>query len=282
VVTGANVGVGLETARGLAREGLGVVMGSRDREKGEAAVADVRRSTGNERVELLVIDLASLASVRRAAAELHARHGRIDVLVNNAGVIMNERRTTEDGFEATFGVNHLGHFLFTCSLLDMLEAGAPSRIVNVSSAVHARSGGLDFDDLMRERRPYAAFAAYMDSKLANVLFTRELARRYADRGVVAHALHPGVVGTRFGGDGDMGKLWSIYYAIGTPFMLSPAKGARTSLHVALSKEAGETNGLYWAKSKVAKTSRAAQDDEAARRLWDVSEKLVGPCEAAGS
>lgn len=279
VVTGANTGVGLETARGLAREGFSVVMCARDGDKGRAAVEDVRHSTGNARVTLLALDLGSLASVRAAADELHARHDRIDVLVNNAGVIMGERRLTEDGFEATFGVNHLGHFLFTRLVLDLLKsavaAAGEARVVNVSSSVHRQSGGLDFDDLARERRAYVSFGAYADSKLANVLFTRELARRYGGDGILAHAVHPGVVGTRFGGDGDMGTLFGIYYAIAKPFMLSPEKGARTSLHVATSDEARRDNGLYWAKSRVAKMSPAARDDDAARELWEVSERLVG-------
>jgi NAD(P)-dependent dehydrogenase (short-subunit alcohol dehydrogenase family) len=280
VVTGANTGIGLETARGLAKAGFRVVMTARDRDKGTAAVEDVRRSTGSDAVELLELDLASLESVRRASDELSSRHDHIDVLVNNAGLVLGDRRTTEDGFEATLGVNHLGHFLWTLRLLDRVKAaasngGAPGRIVNLASDAHRSSKGLDFDDLMRERRPYEGFPAYCDSKLANILFTRELARRLEGEGVVVHAVHPGVVGTRFGRDGDVGGLLAAAIALAKPFLLSPEKGARTSLHVALSDDAARTTGDYWAKSKRSKPTRRARDDDAAARLWKVSEELVG-------
>jgi NAD(P)-dependent dehydrogenase (short-subunit alcohol dehydrogenase family) len=278
VVTGANTGIGLETARGLAAAGFRVVMTARDRAKGERAVADVKRSTGRDAVEPLELDLGSLASVRRATDALRARHDRLDVLVNNAGLVLGDRRTTADGFEATFGVNHLGHFLWTRRLLDLVKAAgsaaSPSRVVNLASDAHRSSEGLDFDDLMRERRPYRGFPAYCDSKLANVLFTRELARRLEGEGVVVHAVHPGVVGTRFGRDGDVGPLLGAALALAKPFLLTPAKGARTSLHVALSDDAAKSTGDYWAKQKRAKPSRAARDDEAAARLWRVSEALV--------
>lgn len=272
VVTGANTGVGLETARGLAQRGAAVVIASRDRGRGERAVTDVRASTGNDRVELLELDLASLASIRRAAAELRERHPALSVLVNNAGLILGDRRTTEDGFEATFGVNHLGHFLFTTLLEGALVQGA--RVVNVASEAHRSSRGLRFDDLMVERRRYGGLAVYADSKLANILFTRELARRLEEKGVVAHAVHPGVVASRFGRDGDTRGWFAFGVKLVAPLMITPEKGARTSLHVATSAEAGATSGLYWSKQKPVRPSRAAQDDEAARRLWEVSERLV--------
>mgnify|MGYP006277643385 CR=1 FL=1 len=278
VVTGANSGIGLETARGLAEAGHRVVMTARDRRKGEAAVADVKRSTGREAVELLELDLASLASVRRAADRLRERHERIHVLVNNAGLVLGDRRTTEDGFEATFGINHLGHFLWTLRLLPVVKSAgtdaSPGRIVNLASDAHRQSRGLDFDDLMRERRPYRGFPVYCDSKLANVLFTRELAARLEGEPVVAHAVHPGVVGTRFARDGDAG-LVGAFFALFKPLLLTPAKGARTSLHVALSDEAARTSGDYWAKETRRRPARPARDDVAARRLWEISESLVG-------
>lgn len=275
VVTGANTGVGLETARGLAERGMTVVMCSRDPERGRAALEDVRASTGSGSVELVRLDLASLESVRAAAAEILERHPRIAILVNNAGAVLSDRRTTADGFEATFGVNHLGHFLFTKLLLPALEAGAPSRIVNVASDAHRMSFGLDFDDLQWERRRYRGLGVYADSKLANILFTRELARRLEGKGVVAHAVHPGVVGSRFGWDGDTRGWFAFGVKLVKPLLLTPAKGARTSLHVATSEEAGRSSGLYWARSRPIKPSRAARSDEAARRLWDASEALVG-------
>lgn len=275
VVTGANTGVGLETARGLAERGMTVVMCSRDPERGRAALEDVRASTGSGSVELVRLDLASLESVRAAAAEILERHPRIAILVNNAGAVLSDRRTTADGFEATFGVNHLGHFFFTKLLLPALEAGAPSRIVNVASDAHRMSFGLDFDDLQWERRRYRGLGVYADSKLANILFTRELARRLEGKGVVAHAVHPGVVGSRFGWDGDTRGWFAFGVKLVKPLLLTPAKGARTSLHVATSEEAGRSSGLYWARSRPIKPSRAARSDEAARRLWDASEALVG-------
>ncbi len=274
LVTGANAGIGLETARGLAKAGALVVMTARDRSKGEAAVADVKRSTSSDRVELLDLDLASLASVRKAAAEFLERHDRLDVLVNNAGLILGERRTTEDGFEATFGINHLGHFEFTRLLLDVLESSAPSRVVNLASHAHRTSSGLDFDDLMIERRAYKSMGAYGDSKLANILFTRELARRLEGTGVVTHAVHPGVVRTGFARDGDVKGLLGLAWKAMGPFLLSAEDGAATSLHVATSEDAGGSSGDYWAKKARTQPRKPALDDAAARRLWEVSEALI--------
>lgn len=275
VVTGANAGIGLETARGLAKAGATVVMCARSQAKGEAAVADVKKSTGRSDVELLLLDLASLASVRRAADELLSGGRPVHCLVNNAGLVLGTRQETEDGFESTFGVNHLGPFLFTHRLLDRIRESGPGRIVNLSSAAHRRTKGLDFDDLMRTARPYSAIAAYADSKLANVLFTRELARRLEGSDVVTHAVHPGVVRTRFGKDGDTGFLFGALISFAGMFFLSPEQGAATSLHVALSDDAASTTGEYWAKSKRERPTRAGRDDVAAGRLWTVSEQLVG-------
>lgn len=275
VVTGANTGVGLETARALAERGMRVVMCSRDATRGQTALDDVRASTGRDALELVSLDLASLESVRAAAKAITERHPRLHLLVNNAGLVLSDRHTTKDGFETTFGVNHLGHFLFTRLLLPALEAGAPSRIVNVSSDAHRMSFGLDFDDLMRERRRYIGLPVYADSKLANILFTRELARRLEGKGVVAHAVHPGVVGSRFGWDGDTRGWFAFGVKLVKPMLLTPAKGARTTLHAATSEEAGQKSGLYWARSRPVKPSRAARDDAAAVKLWTVSEELVG-------
>ncbi|MCA9550280.1 MAG: SDR family oxidoreductase [Myxococcales bacterium] len=272
VVTGANVGIGLETARELARQGYRVLMAARNPKKGEAAVADVQASVPGAQVELLQLDLASLASVRAAAEAVTARAPQVDLLVNNAGLILSHREETEDGFEGTFGINHLGHFLFTHLLMDRLAPGV--RVVNLSSEAHRMSKGLDFDDLMRTRRSYQGMPVYADSKLANILFTRELARRLEGRGV-AHAVHPGVVRTGFAADGDVKGIFATLVKIAGPFMLTPAKGARTSLHAATSAEAGEVTGKYWASSKQKRPTRYGEDDAAAARLWTVSEGLVG-------
>lgn len=275
VVTGANVGVGLETARGLAERGATVVLACRNRAKAEAAAQDIRATTGSEAVEIVDLDLASLASVRAAATEILARHDRLDVLVNNAGLILSARSETADGFETQLGVNHLGHFLLTNLLLDRLRASAPARVVSLSSAGHKLSRGLDFDDLMYTRRRYWDMAVYCDSKLANVLFTRELARRLEGTGVVCHAVHPGVVRSSFSADGDTSGLFKWGAKLTSWAYLSPAKGARTSLHVATSEDAGTTTGDYWARSRRKTPSRKARDAAAAQRLWSVSAELVG-------
>jgi len=276
LVTGANVGIGLETARGLAREGATVVMTARDPVRGQAAVDDVERSTGRNDVELLHLDLASLRSVKDAVDEFRGRHDRLHVLVNNAGLILSERRETEDGFEATFGINHLGHYVLTRLLEDLLRDSAPARIINLSSDAHRQSKGLDFDDLMRAKNGYSGLAAYSDSKLANVLFTRELARRLEGSDVVVHAVHPGVVRTGFAQDGDVHGLASGILKLLRPFFLSPEKGAKTSLHVALSEDAAQTTGEYWARSSRQTPNSPATDDEAARKLWEVSADLAEP------
>lgn len=275
VVTGANTGIGLETARGLADAGFRVLMTARDRERGEVAIADVKKTSGREDVELLMLDLGSLTSVRDATDDVRSRVDRIDVLVNNAGLLLGDRRTTDDGFEATFGINHLGHFLWTHLLLDLVKAGSPSRIVNLASDAHKQSRGLNFDDLMWERRSYRGINVYSDSKLANILFTRRLAKELEGSGVVTHAVHPGVVNTRFAKDGDAGGIVGLAVKIAAPFLLTPAKGARTSLHVALSDDAARESGRYWARRRPARPTRFARDAAAADRLWGLSRELVG-------
>ena len=275
IVTGANAGIGKVTASELAAMGAKVTMVCRDKARGEEALRDVRSTSGGD-VDLMLCDFGSLASIRSFAAAFKDSHDRLDVLVNNAGAIIGERRQTADGFEMTFGVNHLGYFLLTNLLLDLLKKSAPSRIVNVASDVH-RQGKLDWDDLQHEKKSYAQFRAYSDSKLCNVLFTVELARRLQGTGVTANSLHPGVVGTNFGTTGS--KLFQVIVKLGGPFLLSPAKGARTSIHLAASPEVEGVTGKYFAKSREAKPSAASVDPDAARRLWDVSAKMVGWTEA---
>jgi NAD(P)-dependent dehydrogenase (short-subunit alcohol dehydrogenase family) len=275
VVTGANTGIGLETARELARRGARVIMTARNRDKGEAAVHDVQRTPCPGGVELVVFDLGSLRSVQGGAEEILRRAERIDVLVNNAGLVLGERQLTPDGFEATFGINHLGPFLLTNLLLDRLRASAPSRVVNVSSRAHKRALGIWFDDLTVERRPYVGFLVYAHSKLANVLFSRELARRLEGTRVTSNALHPGVVATGFAQDGDLGGLQGLWMRMVRPFMLSPAEGAQTTIWCATEPGLAETSGRYFSECREAATSRAGADADAARRLWDVSRELVG-------
>jgi NAD(P)-dependent dehydrogenase (short-subunit alcohol dehydrogenase family) len=275
VITGGNSGIGLETAVALARAGANVVITARDAERGKQAVADIKGRSGSDTVDLVVFDLGSLASTRAGAAELLDRCPRIDVLVNNAGVVLTERRETVDGFESTFAINHLGPFLLTELLLDRIKASAPARIVNVASTAHrgARTG-LDFDDL-QATKGYRGMRVYGASKLANIMFTKELARRLAGTGVTVNAVHPGTVRTGYGRDGDSGGLLKVGLAIGSRFFLSPEKGADTSVYLASSPDVAGVTGEYFIKRKVKKPSAAALDADAARQLWDVSQQLVG-------
>jgi NAD(P)-dependent dehydrogenase (short-subunit alcohol dehydrogenase family) len=273
-ITGANAGIGKETAVALAGMGATVVMTSRDPGRGQAAHADVVERSGNRDVELESLDLAELASVRGFAASLLERHDRLDVLILNAGLIMRHRTETADGFETTFGVNHLGHFYLTTLLLDRLCAGDPARVVVVSSHAHKMARrGLDFDDLQSTRR-YRAFDAYSRSKLANVYFTRELARRTAGTGVTANAVHPGYVASNFARDGDL--YLEPFVKLGARlFAISPEAGAKTSVYLASSPEVEGATGGYYVKCRPAAVSKLAEDDIAARRLWETSEALIG-------
>ncbi len=265
LVTGASSGIGLEAARALAASGALVVLACRDAARGQAACAQVAAAGG--RAELLELDLACLAGVRCAADEFKKRHGRLDALVNNAGIWTRERRTTADGLELIFGTNHVGHFLLTRLLQDRLEATRPSRIVNVSSEAH-KSGRLDFDDLQLERR-WSGWQAYANSKLANVLFTRELARRLPP-GVTANAVHPGVISTRIFRDlpGWLKALFGLVFA-------SPEKGARPLVRLCDGPDVADVSGRYFDKLEERPGSAASQDAAAAARLWKASEQLAG-------
>jgi len=275
LITGGNAGIGKEAAVGMAGLGATVVITSRDEERGRAARQEIVERSGNSNVEVMPLDLASFHSIRFFAADVLARFDQLDVLVNNAGLILRRRTETADGFEATFGINHLGHFLLTDLVLDRLKACAPARVVVVASGAHKGARrGLDFDDLQGESG-YRWMDAYNKSKLANVYFARELARRLAGTGVTANALHPGFVRSEFGRGGDLGSLygWGIKYLAG-PFAISPARGARTTIYLASSPEVEGVTGGYFYKCKPATPSKVAQDDDAARRLWDESERMV--------
>lgn len=275
LITGGNAGIGKETAVGLAQQGARVLITSRDAERGAGALAEILDRSGSAAVEVVALDLADLASVRRCAAEVLQRTDRLDVLVDNAGLVMSRRTQTADGFETTFGVNHLGHFLLTNLLLDRLRASAPSRVVVVSSDAHKQARhGLDFDDLQSERS-YRPFVVYGKTKLANIYFARELARRLEGTGVTANSLHPGFVASRFARDGDTGSLLQLAMLLARPFAISQVAGARTSIWLASSSDVDGVSGLYFYKCASAHTSKAGADDEAAKRLWAVSEELVG-------
>ncbi len=269
IVTGANTGIGKETARGLAEVGATVVIAVRDVAKGEAARQEILSGQPRANVSVMRLDLASLKSIAEFAKAFAATHARLDVLVNNAGVWTTSRQTTEDGFERTFGVNHLGTFALTEALLPILERSAPSRIVVLSSALHYR-GNMAWDDLQFERRSFSGTTAYNQSKLANVLFTKALARRLEGKGVTVNAVHPGVVKTELARD-----MPKILMAIGGLFMLTPAGGAKTSLYVATSAECASVTGAYFEKSRHKKAAAAALDEAAQERLWKVTEALLG-------
>jgi len=275
IVTGGNSGIGKETAVALASMGARVVFTARDEARGSDARTEIRTRSGSDEVEVMPLDLARFASVRDFAKRWGDEHDQLDVLVNNAGLILNSRRQTDDGYEMTFQVNHLGPFLLTQLLRDQLVAGDDARVVNVASDAHSSARrGLDFDDLQSTRH-YRGFRVYGKTKLANILFTRELARRWADTGVTANAVHPGFVASSFGRDGDTGRFGALLFPLLKPFALSAEQGARTQVYVASAPELAGITGGYWVKSAPATPSAAAQDDAAAARLWQVSEELVG-------
>jgi len=273
VVTGASSGIGLATAVALGRMGADVLITARDAGRGGAAAESIATATG-KKPGLVLFDLGVMSSVRGGAAEILERAQRIDVLVNNAGIVLSDRKVTAEGFETTFAVNHLGPFLLTELLLDRLIASAPSRIVNVASTAHksARSG-LDFEDL-QAATVYKLSRVYARSKLANIYFTTELARRLEGTGVTANSLHPGTVATGWGRDGDTHGLLTFGIRISSPFFKTPEKGALTSVYLASSSEVEGVTGKYFVKCREHATSKVARDDDAARRLWQVSEELV--------
>ena len=271
ILTGATNGIGRATALALAGMGATLAIVARDRARGEATVAEIRAQTGAV-PDLLLADLSSQGSIRKLAAEILARYPRIDVLVNNAGVVNLKREETADGIEATFAVNHLAYFLLTNLLLDRLRASAPARIVNVASDAHKFVKGLRWDDL-GWATGYKSMRVYGQSKLANILFTRELARRLAGTGVTVNSVHPGAVST---GLGKQNGWWAaaLIKVLGL-FFRSPEQGAATSIHLASSPAVDGVSGRYFANAKEARPSRAAEDDAAARRLWDLSMQMTG-------
>lgn len=275
LITGGNAGIGKETAVELAGAGATVVFTARNAQRGADALAEIRSRSGSDAVDVMALDLASLKSVREFARQFADAHDHLDVLINNAGLTLSKRRETEDGYEMTFQVNHLGPFLLTERLRDQLVAGTAARVVNVASDAHKSARrGLDFDDLQTANRRYRGFSVYGRTKLANILFTRELARRWDDTGVTANAVHPGFVASSFGRDGDTGRAGDIFMGLLKPIALSPAQGARTQVYVASAPELADVTGGYWVKSAPATPSTAAQNDIAAARLWEASEQLV--------
>ena len=276
VITGGNSGIGKETAAELAGMGVHVIIAARNPKKAGAAINEIKQRVPDANIEHLPLDLASFASVRAFADTFTGRFDHLDVLVNNAGLTLNKRQLTEDGHETQFQVNYLSHYLLTNLLLDQLKAAPAARVINVSSTGHnAARDGLDFDDLDWERRKYRGFLVYCATKLANVLFTREFARRYDDTKITANAVHPGFVGSNFAREGDMGFFIGIGMLVARPFAVSNATGARTSVYLASSADVDGISGEYFYQCKVAKPSNAALDAAAAERLWNVSAEMTG-------
>lgn len=275
VVTGANSGIGKETAIALAHMGALVVLAVRNATKGEAARKELCERSGRTDAEVMTLDLASFASVRAFAAAFLAAHDRLDVLVLNAGILVRRRLLTEDGHDTQFEVNHLSHFLLVQLLRDRLVASAPSRVVVVASDAHRSARrGLDFDDLEHAHRRYGGFSVYSHTKLANILFTRELARRLDGTGVTANSVHPGFVASNLAREGDAGVLGTVISTLGRPFARTAEQGAQTSIYVASSPQLDGVTGQYFANSAFAKPSQHGEDDAAAARLWEVSERLT--------
>jgi NAD(P)-dependent dehydrogenase (short-subunit alcohol dehydrogenase family) len=270
LITGGTGGIGRATAVGLARMGAHVTITGRDAARAQDAAGEIHRATGAQ-VDVLVGDLSSQSEVRRLAAEALESLPRIDVLVNNVGGYWNTRHPTVDGLEHTLAVNHLAPFLLTNLLLDRLKQGAESRVVTVASHAHAQ-GRIDFEDLQGERT-YSGARAYSQSKLANVLFAYELARRLSNTSVTANVVHPGMVRTAFGAE-DPGGVQRLLVPFIRPLMKPPARGAATSIHVAAAPSLEGVTGRYFANSKLAQSSKASYDEETAARLWQVCADLV--------
>jgi len=263
LITGANSGIGKETAQALAQMKANVVMVCRNKDKGEAARREIEKKTGNASIDLLLCDLSSLAEVRTLAAEVRNRYGKLNVLVNNAGLFSLSGRT-KDGFERTFAVDYLAPFILTNLLLELLKSSAPSRIVNVSS-VALFGGHVDLDAIEKGSLP-SGWGAYSNSKLALAMFTYELARRLQGTGVTANCLHPGAVAT---------NIWKIPPAVVRPFLKSAKEGAETSVYLASAPEVEGVTGKYFEKKSEKKSSEESYDEKKALALWDATSKMVG-------
>jgi len=272
LVTGATNGIGKVTAQALAAKGATVVIVGRNAARTQETVEEIRHATNNPNVVSMLADLSVQADVHRLASEFRAKYNQLHVLVNNAGALFMERQMTTDGIETTFALNHLAYFLLTSLLLDVMKASAPARIINVSSDAQT-AGRLDWENLQGERS-YSGFGAYSNSKLENVLFTFELARRLQGTSVTVNALHPGFVNTGFGKN-NKNILMRFFFSFAAPLMaLSPEKGAQTSIYLATAPELEGVTGKYFSNKKETTAQKIAYDQDAARKLWEVSAQLT--------
>ena len=269
IVTGANSGIGYETTRALAKQGAFILMVCRNEEKAKEARKEIIDETGNTGLDIVLCDFSIQADIHKAAKEINSQYEKIDVLINNHGFLASEKEETVDGLEMTFAVNHIGYFLFTKLLLEKIKAADSGRIVSVASEAH-RAGTYDPENIQL-RDGFSPWKAYGNSKLYNILFTKELANRLTDTNVTANCLHPGVVASNFAQSGSW--IMKTLFTIGKLFFVSPKKGAETSIYLATSPEVENTNGAYFRNKKVATPSATARDPEAAKELWNISEKL---------
>jgi NAD(P)-dependent dehydrogenase (short-subunit alcohol dehydrogenase family) len=271
MVTGATSGIGLVTAQALAHQGATVIVAARNPQRGTATVNRIKQETGNPAVECMIADLSAQAQVRQLARAFQERFARLDVLVNNAGALFARRSLSVDGIEMTFALNHLAYFLLTNLLLDTLKASAPARVVNVASRAH-QGAWINFADLQGQQG-YKGWRAYAQSKLADILFTYELARRLEGTGVTANALHPGFVATNFGRNNA--GIIGLIIRVSQLAAISPEQGAQTVIYLATAPELEGISGKYFAKKQVVPSSEASYDRDAAQRLWQVSAEMTG-------
>ena len=271
LITGGTSGIGKASAVALAAMGANVVVVGRNPERGEAALEDIRAQSHSESVELILADLSVQSEVRRLADEFLEIHDRLDVLANNAGLVQSKRTQTPDGIETTLAINHLAPFLLTNLLLDRLKQSTPSRVITVSSEAQ-RWGKIDFDD-MQSTRKYRGFPVYGTTKLANVMFTYELAERLKGTFVTANCLHPGGVGTNFGKN-NAGPM-ALFFRVAKPFMRTPEQGADTLIWLSSSSDVEGVSGKYFSDRKEIEAQKGARDPAVRRRLWEISEELTG-------
>jgi NAD(P)-dependent dehydrogenase (short-subunit alcohol dehydrogenase family) len=271
LITGATSGIGKATAKALAEKAFQIVFIARNREKAEEVKKEIVNASKNNNVDYIIANLASKKSTTEGAETFIKTYSKLDVLINNAGVCLPEKRITEDGLEETFQINHLTYFMMACLLLETLKKSDDPRIINVSSAGH-RSGKFDLQNLQSENK-FSPFGTYCDTKLLNILFTLELARRLKDTGITVNALHPGVVNTNFAG--EFKGIYGFLYGLGKPFLLSPQKGAATSIYLATSDEVRNVTGKYFVKCKITEPDNEDITPENCRILWYKSLQLSG-------
>lgn len=269
MITGANSGIGKATALGLAKLGATLVFVCRDKARAEEAVLEIKEKTGNDSIDLILTDLSSQKEIHNLVVEFNKRYDGLDVLINNAGVNLHKQILTEDGIESTFAVNYLAQFMLSNLLFNKLKNGNPARIINVASSVQAKS--IDFDDLNGNNH-YRQLKAYAQSKLAVILFTHEFARRIKGTGVTVNCLHPGYVKTNM--IRKFRPFVKYFYHLVGLFLLTPKKGAKTSIYLASSKEVNGVSGKYFKRKKEKKSGKASYDKSLAEHLWDISVKLT--------